>query len=175
MFVRAWKADDFTLQDVLPGRESNLRKQRVYVMPSAKSSTPAVVDARSGSVLIPLRVRAEENGAWQWSGTRNFYQAVREGVMSMNEEHPARSGSHFPEAAFMIQSDESGCAAVELPLVRNLKPSPCRKAQFGFGTSHKSAYLYARFEGGQPRGLAQLARALAWHARGRRFDSGILH
>ena len=24
------------------------------------------------SVLIPLRVRAEENGAWQWSGTRNF-------------------------------------------------------------------------------------------------------
>jgi hypothetical protein len=27
-----------------------------------------------------------------------------------------------------------------------------------------------------PRGeLAQLARALAWHARGHRFDSGILH
>ena len=24
-------------------------------------------------------------------------------------------------------------------------------------------------------GLAQLARALAWHARGHRFDSGILH
>jgi hypothetical protein len=24
-------------------------------------------------------------------------------------------------------------------------------------------------------GLAQLARALAWHARGRRFDSDILH
>ena len=23
--------------------------------------------------------------------------------------------------------------------------------------------------------LAQLARALAWHARGHRFDSGILH
>lgn len=24
-------------------------------------------------------------------------------------------------------------------------------------------------------GLAHLARALAWHARGNRFDSGILH
>ena len=24
-------------------------------------------------------------------------------------------------------------------------------------------------------GLAQLARALAWHARGHRFESGILH
>ena len=24
-------------------------------------------------------------------------------------------------------------------------------------------------------GLAQLARALAWHARGHRFDSGIFH
>ncbi len=26
-----------------------------------------------------------------------------------------------------------------------------------------------------PGGLAHLARALAWHARGNRFDSGILH
>jgi hypothetical protein len=42
-------------------------------------------------------------------------------VISLEEEHPARSGSYFPEAAFMIQSDESGCAAVELPLVRNLE------------------------------------------------------
>ena len=122
--VRAWQADDFTLQDVLPGRESNLRKQRVYVVHglpaksfNARSEWMLAVD----SVLIPLRVRADENGTWQWSGTRNFYQAVREGVMSLAEEHPARSGSYFPEAAFMIQSDESGCAAVELPLVRNLE------------------------------------------------------
>ena len=27
----------------------------------------------------------------------------------------------------------------------------------------------------RPGGLAQLARALAWHARGHRFDSDILH
>ena len=33
-------------------------------------------------------------------------------------------------------------------------------------------YLCARFCNG---GLAQLARALAWHARGHRFESGILH
>ncbi len=122
--VEAWQADHFTLQDVLPGRESNLRKQRVYVVlgPPAKG-----FNARSewmlavDSILIPLRVRAEENGAWQWSGSRNFYQAVREGVMFLEEERPARSGSYLSEAAFMIQSDESGCTAVELPLVRNLE------------------------------------------------------
>ena len=122
--VKAWQAYDFILQDVLPGRESNLRKQRVYAMHglpaksfNARSEWMLAVD----SVLIPLRVRAEENGAWQWSGTRNFYQAVREEVISLEEEHPARSGSYLPEAAFMIQSDESGCTAVELPLVRNLE------------------------------------------------------
>ena len=60
------EADDFTLQDVLPGRESKLRKQRVYVMHglpaksfNARSEWMLAVD----SVLIPLRVRAEENGA----------------------------------------------------------------------------------------------------------------
>ena len=50
--------------------------------------------------------------------------------MSMNEEHPARLGSHFPEAAFMIQSDESGCVAVSFRWFEIWKPSPCRKAQF---------------------------------------------
>ena len=42
--------------------------------------------------------------------------------------------------------------------------------------------LFAVFEIGEPGcwdissgGLAQLARALAWHARGHRFDSDILH
>lgn len=33
------------------------------------------------------------------------------------------------------------------------------------------AYAYKYFYGG----LAQLARALAWHARGHRFESDILH
>ena len=37
-----------------------------------------------------------------------------------------------------------------------------------FGVSRKIFFL--KFGG-----LAQLARALAWHARGHRFDSGNLH
>lgn len=122
--VKAWQADDFTLQDVLPGRESNLRKQRVYVAlgpPARGFNARSEWMLAADSVLIPLRVRAEQNGAWQWSGTRNFYQTVREGVMSLEEERPARSGSYLPETYFMIQSDESGCTAVELPLVRNLE------------------------------------------------------
>ncbi len=38
---------------------------------------------------------------------------------------------------------------------------------------HKTHYLCTRLTKGG--GLAQLARALAWHARGHRFDSDILH
>jgi hypothetical protein len=35
---------------------------------------------------------------------------------------------------------------------------------------------YVNFAPSNPKGgLAQLARALAWHARGHRFDSGNLH
>ncbi len=46
---------------------------------------------------------------------------------------------------------------------------------FSFCASRKSAYLYNRFYEAKVGGLAQLARALAWHARGHRFDSDILH
>ena len=122
--VRNWQVDDFFTQDVLPGMESNLRKQRVYFVVgdavgefNDQNDWLLAVD----SVLIPLRVRTEESGAWQWSGSRNFYQEVREGVMSMEEECPARSGLNLPETAFIIQRHESGCTAVELPLVRALE------------------------------------------------------
>ena len=39
------------------------------------------------------------------------------------------------------------------------------------GVEDKFLYLSPNYKGE----LAQLARALAWHARGHRFDSGILH
>ena len=39
----------------------------------------------------------------------------------------------------------------------------------GFGKSQK-AIIFVAYGG-----LAQLARALAWHARGHQFDPGILH
>ncbi len=35
-------------------------------------------------------------------------------------------------------------------------------------------YIYVR-QSAESGGLAQLARALAWHARGHRFESDILH
>ena len=59
------------------------------------------------SVLIPMRLRTEDNGAWQWSGSRNFYQSVREGVMSLDEEHPPTSGLNLSDGCFMIQRGES--------------------------------------------------------------------
>ena len=36
-------------------------------------------------------------------------------------------------------------------------------------------FFYFRILNSEKGGLAQLARALAWHARGHRFDSDILH
>ena len=121
--VRDWQADDFFTQDVLPGMESNLRKQRVYfVVGSAEAEFNnqnewlLAVD----SVLIPLRVRTEESGAWQWSGSRNFYQEVREGVMSMEEEYPELSSLTLEDQAFLIQRGSDQCEALTLPDVRDV-------------------------------------------------------
>ena len=121
--VRDWQADDFFAQDVLPGMESNLRKQRVYfVVGSAdeefndRSEWLLAVD----SVLIPLRVRNDESGAWQWSGSRNFYQEVREGVMFLEEEHPEFSFLELEGDAFLIQRSTSQCRAMRLPGVRHI-------------------------------------------------------
>ena len=44
--------------------------------------------------------------------------------------------------------------------------------QTGFPSISKSLKFEPSVNQGE---LAQLARALAWHARGRRFDSDILH
>jgi hypothetical protein len=120
--VEAWQADDFFTQDVLPGRESNLRKQRIYFV---VGSTEAEFNEQSewllavDSVLIPLRVRTEESGAMQWSGSRNFYQKVREGVMSMDEMHPELSALVLEEEAYLIQQDADQCRAMALPGVRH--------------------------------------------------------
>jgi len=121
--VREWQADDFFTQDVLPGMESNLRKQRIYfVVGSAEAEFNdqdewlLAVD----SVLIPLRARAEESGAWQWSGSRNFYQTVREGVMSMEEEIPTPSFLTLEDEAFLIQRSPGQCQALTLPGVRHM-------------------------------------------------------
>lgn len=121
--VEAWQVDDFFTQDVLPGRESNLRKQRIYfVVGSAEaefndqSEWLLAVD----SVLIPLRVRTEESRAMQWSGSRNFYQKVREGVMSMDEMHPELSALTLEEEAYLIQREANQCRAMALPAVRHV-------------------------------------------------------
>ena len=121
--VRNWQADDFFTQDVLPGMESNLRKQRVYFVVGSTEAEFNDLDEwllAVDSVLIPLRVRTEESGAWQWSGSRNFYQEVREGVMSMEEETPELSFLELEGDAFLIQRSEGQCRAMGLPGVRHV-------------------------------------------------------
>ena len=121
--IRNWQADDFFTQDVLPGMESNLRKQRVYFV--AGSADAEFNDQNEwllavDSVLIPLRARTEKSGAWQWSGSRNFYQEVREGVMSMVEERPESSLLTLGDEAFLIQRNKEQCRAMALPEVRHV-------------------------------------------------------
>ena len=121
--VREWQADDFFTQDVLPGMESNLRKQRIYFVVGSAEAEFNDQDEWSlavDSVLIPLRARAEESGAWQWSGSRNFYQTVREGVMSMEEEIPTPSFLTLEDEAFLIQRSPGQCQALTLPGVRHM-------------------------------------------------------
>ena len=121
--VREWQADDFFTQDVLPGMESNLRKQRIYFVVGSAEAEFNDQDEWSlavDSVLIPLRARAEESGAWQWSGSRNFYQTVREGVMSMEEEIPGPSFLTLEDEAFLIQRSPGQCQALTLPGVRHM-------------------------------------------------------
>ena len=121
--VREWQADDFFTQDVLPGMESNLRKQRIYFVLGSAEAEFNDQDEWSlavDSVLIPLRARAEESGAWQWSGSRNFYQTVRGGVMSMEEEIPTPSFLTLEDEAFLIQRSPGQCQALTLPGVRHM-------------------------------------------------------
>ena len=49
-----------------------------------------------------------------------------------------------------------------------------KKRMIRFVNLGKTTYLCTRKHANYG-GLAQLARALAWHARGHRFDSDILH
>ena len=58
-----------------------------------------------------------------------------------------------------------------IPLLLYLKNLKNKLNKSDFDCVH-SPVTFAHVEKGE---LAQLARALAWHARGRRFDSDILH
>jgi hypothetical protein len=122
--VRDWQATDFFTQDILPGMESNLRKQRIYIVvgdaESAGDDAAGKWSLAVDSVLIPLRLRAEEDGSWQWSGGRNFYQSVREGVMTTDEMHPDGSGLDLMDAAYLIHLKEGQCTARPLPTVRHI-------------------------------------------------------
>ena len=122
--VRDWQSTDFFTQDILPGMESNLRKQRIYIVAGDAEATGGDAAGQWSlavdSVLIPLRLRTEDDGSWQWSGGRNFYQSVREGVMTTDELHPDGSGLDLTDAAYLIHRREGQCTARPLPAVRHI-------------------------------------------------------
>lgn len=116
-------ANDFFTQDILPGMESNLRKQRIYFVVGTSNlglDSEGDWSLAVDSVLVPMRLRTDENGAWQWSGGRNFYQPVREGVMVTEEVQLNASGLGPDEGSYLIRQREGQCAALALPEVRHI-------------------------------------------------------
>lgn len=115
---------DATTHDILPGVESNLRMQRLYRLTAAAAERlPAggTWELAVDSVGIPMRFRVDEHGEGQWSGSRNFYQAVRAGVMTLDEEGPSALGRLLPEGeAYLIHRSSDQCMAVRLPAFRHL-------------------------------------------------------
>lgn len=85
----AMDLDTLFQQGVLPGRESNLVKQRMYRLEGSLEGQR--VDASVewslavDTVFIPLRVRSLPDGRLRWSGSQSFYADVRPGV-PMTEE-----------------------------------------------------------------------------------------
>ena len=87
--TRVIQLDTLFQQAVLPGRASNLIKQRMYwlegslVDQSVDESTDWTLAV--DSVLIPLRARTLQDGRLRWSGSRSFYAPVTKGMTAMEE------------------------------------------------------------------------------------------
>jgi hypothetical protein len=81
--------DTLFQQGVLPGRESNLVKQRMYWLEGSldgqRVDTSVEWSLAVDTIFIPLRVRSLPDGRLRWSGSQSFYADVRPGVQTMEE------------------------------------------------------------------------------------------
>lgn len=111
--TRFIELDTLFQQGILPGRESNLIKQRMYWMEGSLAGQP--VDSpidwalAVDSVLIPMRMRILEDGRSRWSGSRSFYAPVRRGVPVLEEIKLESHRWNLKGRAALVARLESDC------------------------------------------------------------------
>ena len=105
--------DTLFQQGVLPGRASNLIKQRMYWLEGslADHSVYKSMDwvLAVDSVLIPLRVRALQDGRMRWSGSRSFYAPVTKGMQALEETLFESHTWDLKGRAVLVARSESDC------------------------------------------------------------------
>ena len=105
--------DTLFQQGVLPGRASNLIKQRMYWLEGslADHSVYESMDwvLAVDSVLIPLRVRALQDGRMRWSGSRSFYAPVTKGMQALEETLFESHTWDLEGRAVLVARSESDC------------------------------------------------------------------
>lgn len=108
-------------QDILPGMESNVRKQRFYVVKTnvnlkEGAQTISEWELWTDSVRIPLTWLADEGTSGALKGSRVFYGPVRSGVPILEEDVWRDHGQHLNGNSWLVGRHSSGnCAARILP------------------------------------------------------------
>ena len=124
--IAAWKdckslameGVECSIQDVLPGMESNLRRQRTYrVEAEMKSRHAKGLDwfLAIDSVLVPMRMRVMDEETVRWVGSRSFYTDVRLGVPMLEQTLLEAHGQALEGEAWLMGKSENGCAIAALP------------------------------------------------------------
>ena len=113
----------FTYQDVLPGVESNLRKQRLYHIESDRLVNEEHYEEwflATDSVLIPLGLVSTTVGESAWAGRRNFYAETREGVPQLEVEVLNQSGMYYNNEYWLVGVGKKECKVFRLPKIEQL-------------------------------------------------------
>lgn len=120
---KAERVSAFTYQDVLPGVESNLRKQRLYRLEAERLVDMNRYDSwflAADSVLIPLGLNSNSEGEISWAGRRNFYESTRQGVPQLEVEVLDLSGYNYKNEYWLVGIGKQECKAFRLPEIEQL-------------------------------------------------------
>ena len=114
----AMEVVECSIQDVLPGIESNLRSQRTYRVEAEMKSRHAkgldwflAVD----SVLVPMRMQVLDEETVRWLGSRSFYTDVRLGVRVLEQTVLEAHGQALQGEAWLMGKSDDGCTIAALP------------------------------------------------------------
>ena len=111
--TRLIELDTLFQQAVLPGRASNLIKQRMYWLEGTLADQPVdeLIDwaLAVDSMVIPMRVRTLQDGRLRWSGSRSFYAPVTKGMPILEETVLESHVWDLEGRAVLLARSESDC------------------------------------------------------------------